>query len=190
MRLIVCLAALFAASATPQCVVVSGAAETAEATEAEVVEVFGEGKLTIPADFERVKPKMGMIEHEFQVSTGEGDDVTTGRVTMMGATGGIEPNIARWKGQFAGGNKEANKTEKLKVGKWDVYIVDLNGSYGVSMGGGPFSGGKVVQQPDYGMTAAILANPEGKTYFIKMIGPGSVVKANRDEFVKMVKNLK
>ncbi|TWU49591.1 hypothetical protein [Rubripirellula reticaptiva] len=187
MRLIVCLVALFAASATPVCVVMTQAAETAEAQE---VEVFGEGKLAIPADFKRVKPKMGMIEHEFEVTTGEGDDVTTGRVTMMGATGGIEPNIARWKGQFAGGNKEANKTEKLKVGKWDVYVVDLNGSFGVSMGGGPFSGGKVVQQPDYAMTAAILANPDGKTYFIKMIGPAPVVKANRDEFVKMVKNLK
>ncbi len=190
MRLILCLAALAVASLGTMNSVAIHAADTAEATKPEVIEVMGEGKLEIPADFKRIAPKMGMIEHEFEVTAGEGDDVTTGRVTMMGASGGIEPNIARWKGQFAGGDKEANKTEKMKVGKFDVYIVDLNGSFADSMGGGPFSGGRVVQRPDYAMTAAIIASPDGKTYFIKMIGAAAVVKANRDEFVKMVKNIK
>ena len=99
------------------------------------VSVFGEGKITVPADFKRVEPKSRIIQHEFQAKAGEGDDVKTARVTMMAAGGDVKANIQRWQGQFAGGDQDARKTEEMKVGKWQVYVVDVNGNYAERVGG-------------------------------------------------------
>ncbi len=108
---------------------------------------------------------------------------------MMAAGGDVPANIKRWKDQFTGGDAAAQKTEEMKLGKWNVHIVDVSGSYAERMGGGPFAGGKVVNREDYAMAGAILVNPEGKKYFVKMIGPSKVVKANREAFVKMIKSI-
>lgn len=161
------------------------AAEEAVA-KAETVTVFGDGTLTVPGEFKRVPPKSRILEHEFQV---KGDDDSSARVTMMASGGGIEPNIKRWQGQFAGGDEDAKGTEKMELGKWKVYIVDNNGSFSERMGGGPFAGGKTIVRKDWGMTGAILAHPEGRLYFVKMVGPQSVVKANRKQFVEMIKSI-
>ena len=45
------------------------------------VNVFGEGKITVPADFKRVEPKSRIIQHEFQAKAGEGDGAHQGRTT-------------------------------------------------------------------------------------------------------------
>ena len=168
-------------------------AEEAVAEKSVTIDVFDSGKMQVPAEFKQVPPKSRIVQHEFQASAGEGDKKETARVTMMVSGGGVKANVRRWKGQFAGGDKEANKTEQLKVGEWTVHIVDVNGSFAERMGGGPFAGGKVVQRENYAMVGAIIiqpkANPEGPAYFVKMIGPGSAVKANRERLVKMVKSL-
>ncbi|MGI9468920.1 MAG: hypothetical protein ACR2OA_17520 [Rubripirellula sp.] len=152
------------------------------------VSVFGEGKITVPADFKRVEPKSRIIQHEFQAKAGEGDDVKTARVTMMAAGGDVKANIQRWQGQFAGGDQDARKTEEMKVGKWQVYVVDVNGNYAERVGG-PFAGGKVVNRENYAMVGVILEDPNGRKFFLKMIGPAEVVKANRKAFVGMAKGI-
>lgn len=151
----------------------------------EKVRVFDIGEMSIPPEFKRAEKKSRIIQHEFKV--GEGD--STARLTMMAAGGGIDANIKRWKGQFSGGKKEDQKSEKIKVGKTDVHLVDANGSYAESMGGGPFFGGKKVQRENYSMAAAIIADPSGRTYFLKLIGPAKVVDANREKFIEMIKTL-
>ena len=155
----------------------------------ETVSVFGDGNLKVPADFKRVEPQSSIIAHEFQASTGEGKEGETARVTMMAAGGDVAANIDRWKGQFAGGDEKARKTEEMKIGNWQVYLVDVNGNFAERMGGGPFAGGKVVNRENYAMTGAILVHPQGQKYFVKMIGPADVVKANRDAFVSMIKSI-
>jgi len=158
-----------------------------------LVEVLQAGKLKVPTEFKRVKPKSRIVQHEFEAQAGEGDEAKTARVTMMQAGGDVKANVRRWKGQFAGGDKTANKTEELSVGEWTVHIIDLNGSFGERMGGGPFSGGKVVQRENYAMTGVILvppnAGPQGPKFFVKMIGPSAVVKANRNRLVQMIKSI-
>ena len=169
----------------------SGAAK-ADATESakqETISVFGEADLKVPGEFKRVEPRSRIIEHEFEAQAGEGKEVQTARVTMMAAGGDVPANIKRWKGQFTGGDEQAQKSEEIKLGKWSVHIVDVSGNYAETMGGGPFSGGKVVNRENYAMTGAILVHPQGRKYFIKMIGPQPVVKANRDAFVTMVKSI-
>ncbi|MDA8744898.1 hypothetical protein N9N28_09730 [Rubripirellula amarantea] len=164
-------------------------ADPATAEKSETVSVFGEVTMQIPADFKRVKPQSMILEHEFQASEGEGDDAKVARVTMMASGGGVQPNIARWKGQFTGGDDAAKKVEVMDAGQWKIHVVDTNGNFSERMGGGPFAGGKVVNRKDYGMTGAILESPTGKLFFVKMIGPQSTVKANRDAFLKMVKSI-
>ena len=153
------------------------------------ITVFGAGTLSVPAEFKRVELQSRILEHEFQAKAGEGDDAKTARVTMMAAGGDVKDNIKRWYGQFSGGDKEAQKTEELKIGDWQVHLVDASGAYQERMGGGPFAGGKVVTREDYAMAGAILVNPEGRKYFVKMIGPSSVIKANRKAFVDMIKSI-
>ena len=130
-----------------------------------------------------------ILEHEFQAKAGDGDDAATARLTMMGAGGDVAANIQRWKGQFVGGDPAKQKVEEMKLGDWKVHLVDVSGSYAERTGGGPFAGGKVVNRKDYAMAGAILVHPEGRKYFLKLIGPGKVVKANREAFVKMIKSL-
>ncbi len=163
------------------------------ADEGVAIDVLGEGKLTVPAEFQQVQPQSRIVQHEFVAKLGEGDQTETARMTMMHAGGDVKENVRRWKGQFAGGDKAANRSEQLSVGKWTVHIVDLNGSYAERMGGGPFAGGKVVQRENYAMTGAIIvpadAKPESPKFFVKLIGPAAVVKANRQGMIDMVKSL-
>ncbi len=158
------------------------------AKKTEKVNVF-DSALKVPGDFKRTKPANRIIEHEFQAKAGEGDDVKTARVTFMAAGGDVEANIQRWKGQFSGGKEEEQKTEEMKLGQWQVHVVDVTGSYGERTGGGPFAPGRVVQRQGYAMTGAILVHPAGRKYFVKMIGPAEVVKANRKAFVGMIKTI-
>ena len=155
------------------------------AKKTESVAVFDKGEITVPAEFARTKPASRIVQHEFKV--GEGDALA--RLTMMPAGGGVEANIKRWKGQFAGGDEEAQKTEKLEVGEWVIHIVDVSGSYAERVGGGPFFGGKTVQRENYAMAGAIIVEPEGRQFFVKLIGPADTVKANREKFVEMVKTV-
>jgi hypothetical protein len=153
------------------------------------VSVFGDGELQIPAEFKRVEVQSGIIEHEFQAVVGDGKEGQTARVTMMAAGGDVPANIERWKGQFTGGDPKDQKTEEMKLGNWQTFIVDVTGNFAERMGGGPFAGGKVVNRENYAMTGAILVHPEGQKYFVKMVGPTEVVKANRDAFVNMIKSI-
>jgi hypothetical protein len=177
----------------PTFLLFSGAVTQAdESTAKETVSVFGEANLEVPSAFKRVKPKLRIIEHEFQAKAGEGADAATARVTMMRAGGDVAANIQRWKGQFVGGDADAQKTMEMKLGKWQVHIVDVSGSFAERVGGGPFAGGKVVNRENYAMTGAIMVLAAGDTqrkYFLKLIGPQAVVKANRKAFVTMVKSL-
>ncbi len=153
------------------------------------VDVLGNGNLTVPAEFKPVAPKSRLLAHEFEASIGEAKEGQTARVTMMAAGGDVKANIDRWKNQFVGGDAKDQKTEEMKIGKWQVYLVDVSGNYAERMGGGPFAGGKVVNRENYAMTGAILVDPADQKYFVKMIGPADVVKANRKSFVAMIKSI-
>lgn len=163
------------------------ATDAKPAAKTESVSVFGLGTLEVPAEFKRAKVKSRIIQHEFAAATKEVD--TPARVTMMGAGGGVAANIKRWQGQFAGGDPKKQKTEEMKLGDWTLHLVDCSGSYVETMGGGPFSGGKKVTRQNYAMAGAILVEPKGRMYFVKMIGPAEVVSSNREAFVKMMKSI-
>ncbi len=162
----------------------------ASVSAADPVSVFGDAKLEVPAQWTEKQPASPIIEREFTFKSGEGDEAPSARITMMASGGGIKANIDRWKGQFSGGKAEDQKTETKQIGKWTVHIVDLTGTFAETMGGGPFSGGKVVKRENWAMNGVIVEHPEGQTYFIKVTGPNDVVKSNRPAVLEMLEGLK
>ncbi|MEM6776562.1 MAG: hypothetical protein AAF670_02830 [Planctomycetota bacterium] len=172
------LACLIAVSLAP--VLSVDAAETGTA-----IDVFGK-TMTVPAAFKEAPKQNRMIAHEFAAS--DGDDATA-RVTMMAAGGGVKANLDRWKGQFSGDAKEIGEVENFDVAGFEVHLIEVSGNYAETMGGGPFSGGKKVMRENYGMMGAIIVDPRGPSYFVKMIGPSSVIEANESEFKTMIKSL-
>ena len=154
----------------------------------ETVRIFNSLTLTIPEDWKESPARSRIIEHEFSAPAEGESDVAAARVTMMAAGGDVEANIERWKGQFTG-NAPA-KVEELDVAGQKVHLVQLEGSFKETMGGGPFAGGKTVIRDDYGMLGAIIVAPNGLKYFIKMTGPKQSIEANKKAFHTMIKGIK
>lgn len=168
---------------------------TSDAMESEtkplMIAVAGD-KLTFEAtgDWKSITPKSRILEKEIEVPK-VGDDEAAGRLTMMGAGGSIDANIQRWEGQFSqsDGSAAEAKTKKMTVDGMDVTMVDISGTFSQTMGG-PFSGGKKVENPDYRMLAAIIETAGEGNYFVKLVGPAATVNANEAEFEKMIKSAK
>ncbi|MFM7931770.1 MAG: hypothetical protein ACKO9Q_29010, partial [Pirellula sp.] len=87
---------------------------------------FANGKITVekPASWKTVPPKSNIVQYEFRAPA-EGEQ--TARVTVMGATGGIEANIVRWIGQFEGLTRADAKIDKKTIQKATVHTVELEG---------------------------------------------------------------
>ncbi|TWU39193.1 hypothetical protein [Novipirellula artificiosorum] len=168
-------------------------AEDASAAKPTKVSVFGEAEIIVPAEFKSTPAKSRIIEHEFAVKpnrdVADSDESLTARLTFMAAGGDVDANLERWKGQFSGGAAEDQKVEAMNLGKWQVHVAELSGQFQERMGGGPFSGGKVVERTNHAMLGAIVVHPDGKKYFVKMVGPAETIKQNRDAFIAMIKSI-
>jgi hypothetical protein len=168
--------------------------EKETSTQEPVTISLAEGQITMqaPAEWETRKPAVNILEYEFAVAPVEGDD-NPGRVTVMGAGGGVEANINRWMGQFeqpdGSSTKDLAKVEKRDIDGAEVHIVSITGTYHDTPGGGPFTRTKVVKRPGYRMLSAIIVTPESGHYFIKLYGPQKTVDAQEDAFQKMLESL-
>jgi hypothetical protein len=150
----------------------------------------GSLSLEAPPGFERVRPRSGMVETEFTISS-EGD-APAGRMTVMGAGGSVQANVDRWAGQFiqpdGGTTQDKLTTKKLEVAGCHVTMVDITGTF-LDQPGGPFAGGATVQRPDYRMLAAIVETPEAGTYFLKFYGPAATIGSHADGFRTMLEGM-
>ena len=153
---------------------------------AEMLELGG-GKVIVskPEKWKTV-PKSQMLEHEFSVP---GEDGAIARITIMQASGGIQPNIDRWIGQFEGAKKEDTKIEKKDVDQTKVHIVEIAGTYKESAR--PMAPGAATKKlENYKMLAAILELKDGSLIFVKATGPKDIVTGLREGFMKMLEGLK
>lgn len=186
-----CLAVMALSSAlAPAAPLAARAADKAEGKKYTIAE--GRFELTAPGNWASKEPKVRIIDSEFEVPAAKGDD-RPGRVTVMGAGGGIEANIDRWVAQFTqpdgSSSKEAAKIKKMTVAGQDVHLVDIAGTF---LDKPPFAGGGV-ERKGYRMLAAIIETNQGgkKTgnYFIKFVGPAHTVADNEAGFQKMIESL-
>ena len=156
------------------------------------VAAIGDGafEMPVPEGWLRKEPKVRIIEHEFEVPAAEGDE-KPGRVTIMGAGGSIDDNIARWAGQFSqpDGSETSDKlkTRKATVAGQDVTFVDIRGTYEDKAG--PFVPGPGVKRDRYCMLAATFPTKKAGNYFIKFYGPENTITAQEANFIKMIEGL-
>ena len=101
-----------------------------------------------------------------------------------GQGGGVDANIDRWVSQFEGAKAPVRKKEKL--GGFDVTTIEVDGTYGSSMGG-PM--GPKTPKPGFKLLGAIVEGPKGNVFF-KLTGPAKTVEAARADFMKMLKSAK
>jgi len=151
------------------------------------------GKLTlnVPSEWQLVKPRSKIIQHEFAIPAPK-KELAAGRMTITVAGGGIEANIARWVGQFQSADgkplgKDAKRVEVKKVGGLNFHLVDLQGDF-QDKPRGPF--GPSVNRPGYRMLAAIVPTEKDGTWFIKFYGPQETVTAGKKPFDTIFKELK
>jgi hypothetical protein len=101
----------------------------------------------------------------------------------QGQGGGVDQNIQRWVSQFEGAKAPTPKKEK--IGGFDVTTVEVEGTFGQSMGG-PM--GAKTPKPGYKLLGAIVEAPNGNVFF-KLTGPAKTVEAARADFMKMLKGV-
>lgn len=152
----------------------------------DIVVKAADGKLefTCSGSWKNQKPKSRMLAVEIKIPK-TGDDKADGRLTIMGATGGVQPNIDRWMDQFEGAI--VSKTKEIEVSGMKVHLVDIKGTYSGGMGG-PF--GPKTSHDDYRMLAAIIETKGMGLQFIKLTGPQATLEANKKKFDAFVKSLK
>ena len=167
--------------------------EEEKATEPNIISLAeGRVRLEAPAEWESKEPATRILEYEFAVPPVEGDE-NPGRVTVMGAGGGVEANIKRWVDQFeqpdGSDSKEKAKIEKQEINDAEVHVVSITGTYKDRPGGGPFTQTPIVLREDYRMLAAIIVTEGKGHYFIKLYGPEKTVDAQEEAFQKMLETL-
>lgn len=170
--------------------VLLSAANSAVAQESPARMEFGDGTLVLkaPDSWVRKQAQTSIVEHEFAIPASKPDEVD-GRLTLMGAGGGVEANIERWYGQFTqpdgGSTRERAKVKKIKVAGEDVHLVDISGTYKDQRG--PMA--PAVQRPQYRMLAAIIPTKSAGTYYVKLYGPQRTIADHEKAFVTMIEGL-
>ena len=100
-------------------------------------------------------------------------------------------NINRWIGQMSlpdGGDAgEASIQTELEVDGMTAHVVEVAGTYHVSMGG-PMSA-KKIDKENYRLYAFVVESPEGSIFF-KLTGPDKTAKEMAISFMAMVKGMK
>ena len=136
-----------------------------------------------PADWKTVQPTSPMRKAQLKIPNKEGPRDADVTFFFFGEQngGGVEPNVQRWFGQFAG-KPEANKVEEENFNGVKVTIVTTEGTMKAS----PMAG-ITDELPHAALLGAIIEHPEGAV-FVKMTGPAGLVKASREQFMSLVKS--
>lgn len=109
-------------------------------------------------------------------------DAEDAELTVSAASGGVEPNIKRWAGQF--GNAEP-KTESRTVNGLKVTIVEIKGTYA----SGGMMGGPATPKEKFMLLGAVVDSGD-RQHFFKMTGPEKTVSAARRDFEALVSSLR
>lgn len=145
---------------------------------------FNVGAFTFarPADWSWVAVNSPMRKAQLKVPGQDAGQAAEITFFHFGPGGGdVKTNTQRWFRQFTSA-PGAEKSEEQTFGKTKVTFVTTEGTFASGMPGGP-----TTALPDQALHGAILEHADGLV-FVKMTGPGTVVKAAREKFVDFVKN--
>lgn len=141
-------------------------------------------KWTTPSGFtaDSAQKPMRLATFTFPKVEGDKDDAEL-TVTQVG--GDKDSNVARWKGQFAGGDPATEMRDET-VGDLKVTFISMQGTFmgGVGMGAVPQS------KSGYTMLVAMVEWPgHGNPYFFKLVGPDATVEKAKPAYEAMVRGL-
>jgi hypothetical protein len=142
----------------------------------------------VPAGWVARAPRSSMRLAEFVLPTtpeGSGEVVVFFFGPAQG--GNVEANLARWKGQFSNpdGSPVVQTVTRDSSAAFPLTFAEYRGSYRRGIGAGSADSIRTGQQ----LIAGIAETPRG-TLFIQMFGPAARVAAERDTFIRFVKDLK
>ena len=138
---------------------------------------------TRPDGWKSVQPSSPMRKAQLRVPGKDGGKPADITFFFFGESngGGVEPNVQRWLGQIAG-KPDSNKIEKQEFDGVKVTLVSAEGTLKAA----PMAG--ITEEiADAALLGAILEHAEGAV-FVKMTGPAPLVKANREQFIGLVKS--
>lgn len=135
----------------------------------------------------------GMRKASFTFGPVDGDN-DAAEVTVFyfgsGQGGDIESNIRRWVGQMDPPEGKAieeivlRSRMETKTG-FVMHVVEVDGIYQRSMGGGPMTGGRTKPYPGWRMVGAIIEAPDGNVFF-KLVGPSATARAMEESYRAML----
>lgn len=132
-----------------------------------------------------------MRRAEAALLAGEDGEDASLVVYYFGPTGAgtHEANLARWASQFVLPDgtdpADAATVEKIERGEHAIIVMRLSGTYIAETSPGS---GQRHNKPDWGLVGVIVETGEGP-YYIKIVGPASVLKAHADEIEAMIASL-
>lgn len=136
-------------------------------------------RVTIPEGWEDVPLKSDMLLAEFKLQ----GDAGPGRLTLSSAGGGVEANIARWRGQFVPGADDPAAVEnEITVDGKPAVVVELYGTFQDGFGGGG-------PKPASAMLGAVLPT-KASNFFIKLTGPRETINTHKEAFLNFVQSVK
>lgn len=143
----------------------------------------GDFDFEAPPGWQRVAPPSAMRKAQFRVPAlvGGRDGTVVFYRFPPGVGGGIEANIARWRGQFAepAERLDAHLERGARQGR-PVHIFRASGTFIGNDG----QGGRV-EVPDYAFFGAILEGASGNV-FIRFVAPKDLAQINRAAFSALV----
>jgi hypothetical protein len=150
-------------------------------------------KYTAPSTWEQVPVRSSFRAAQFRLPRAEGD-AEDGELAVFaaGVGGGVEMNIARWRGQFSTPDDQplpddAVVRETMQVGDLKITFIDMAGRFdaGALMAGSSAPAAK----DNYRMFGAIVETPSAP-WFFKAVGPQATMAHHRDEFVEFLRSMK
>lgn len=100
-----------------------------------------------------------------------------------GDGGGTQANVERWFRMFREPRDQIGaRSERMKVGRWEVTYVEAEGTYMSGIPGGPLT-----PRPDYGLAGAIIESRAGNV-FVRMTAPKRLARELEGEFKKMIES--
>jgi hypothetical protein len=146
-----------------------------------------------PAEWKEVNTQRQFRYKEFSLPR-VGDDKYDAELIIFyfgqGGGGGVEENIARWKGIFqpppGKDIDQVTKREEFRVGDVKVTYLDISGTYLYR----PFPmAPRAEPRPDHRMIAVIFESPKGPYYF-RLVGPEKTVSQHKPAFDEWLRNFK
>jgi hypothetical protein len=128
----------------------------------------------VPEEWETQKVGSPMRKAQFVVP-GPGGDAEMVVFRFAGGAGGVDANIARWKGQFkppeGKGIDDITAKREFEAGGLKVTMIDITGHYAAPDRPGSTT---MIDESDYRMLASIVEG-SGDAFFFKLLGPAKTV---------------